>query len=214
MHQPREFVIGYFGRAPITVHWSVLLALPISWLLTKNFIDGLAGFVAYLALVLAHELGHAVVARRHHTTVLAIKVYWLHGLCIYEAPNSFEIESRIAWGGVVAQLLLFGFVALFASTAWLINMTLPAFLSPMFFIWMPFNLLLACNNMLPVLPFDGAKAWRLLPILFRRKFRFSKRQKPFATKRKPVAKTFVSDGDAEKVVSLALERIARGKSED
>ena len=207
MRQPREFVIGYFGRAPIIVHWSVLLALPVSWLITKNFVGGLAGFFAYFALVLVHELGHAVVARRFRVPVHAIKIYWLHGLCLYEAPGSIELESRIAWGGVIAQMLLFAAVAFFSTTAGLMNLTLPAVLSPIFFIWMPVNVVVACNNLLPVKPLDGALAWQLLPILFKQKNRQSKR-------RKAVVKSSSSEADAKKIVSLALERIARRKNTD
>ena len=206
MHQARELVIGYFGRAPMTVHWSVLLALPVSWLLTKSFIGGLAGFFAYLGLVLVHELGHAVVARRYRVTVYAIKVYWLHGLCLYEAPDCVEVECRIAWGGVIAQMLLFTAVALFATTAGLMNMALPAILSPMFFVWMPINILIACHNMLPVKPLDGALAWQLVPILFQKKKQLTKIKKPPAP---PVS----SEAEAKKVVSLALERIARRKND-
>lgn len=214
MRQPREIVIGYFDRAPITVHWSVLWALPISWFVTKGFINGLAGFFAYLALVFAHELGHAVVARRLHVSVLAIKVYWLHGLCLYQAPDSVETESRIAWGGVIAQSFLFAAAALFASTAGLMNMALPGFLSPIFFVWIPINLVIAFNNMLPVRPLDGAMAWPLLLMLFRKKFHIASKKKPVAIERKMISKTFVSNEDAKKVVSLALERIARRKHDD
>ncbi len=203
MKLPGELVIGRFGAAPISVHWSALLAIPFAWAATGSMPGGLVGFAAYVCLLLVHELGHALVARANGLSVFSVQAFWLHGLCTYESARSRGAEIAVAWGGVAAQLLLFLVALALAKATTLITGDVPVLLQPLFFIWVPLNLLILFYNLLPIPPLDGAKAWGVLPLLWRR-----------ATARKPAAlppRRRATRDSPENVVSLEQRRESRGR---
>lgn len=137
---------------PLRVHWT----LPVGLLL----LGGLSpvSWVAFVAIVLLHEAGHAFVVRRYGFEVLAIDVTGFGGLCRWAGFASDHQRSVIAWGGVVAQAVLLVATLLFVlvagwPTSWVGRSLAGAFIET--------NALLIGLNLLPFGPFDGAEAWRL-----------------------------------------------------
>jgi len=115
-------------------------------------------FVAYPCLVLLHELGHAALVRRCGHRVVAVEVTGLGGACHWSGNASHFEEALIAWGGVFAQLALFG-----ATELWL-SLLPPAssFGWQVVATFTHTNLWLVAINLLPIPPLDGGKLLFLL----------------------------------------------------
>ena len=157
--------LGRWRGIPITLHWTVLLALPWFYYQTRSVVATAIACVAFFFLLVVHELGHAAVARWRNVRVQSIQLYFIHGLCTHDEPYDEEDDVLIAWGGVAAQLVLlviaFGTSMLLASFAPLAyNLVAPAFR-----VLIQTNLLIMVINLIPVAPLDGVKAWRALPLL-------------------------------------------------
>jgi len=150
----------------IHLHWS--------WLVLLGFSLGLGlyeGWVVALllgslgALLLAHELGHALLARCCHCPVQAIVLHPLHGRCLYELPGD-ELEALreavIAWGGVLAQgLLLIPAGAALLLWGW----DGAPFLNALLLVLGPVNGAMLVLNLAPTPGLDGHCAWRLPGLL-------------------------------------------------
>jgi Zn-dependent protease len=114
-----------------------------------------------------HELGHAFIAKRLGYHVRRIQIFPIHGLCVYEAPYSPYEDSLIAWGGVLAQLVLFipaaSTLAFFGnSSVGSVNVLLVTFSY--------INATIMVTNLTPAAPFDGKTAWRIPLILVKTKW--------------------------------------------
>jgi Zn-dependent protease/CBS domain-containing protein len=166
-----------FGRIagiPIGANWSVLLiALLIAWSLATTIlpaqVPGLAGGVywlagtvgagLFLASLLAHELGHALVARRAGLRVSGITLWLLGGVAqLVDEPASPRDELRVAAVGPAVSLALaagFGLVA-----AGLVLAGSPA-VAVAVAAWLAVgNTALALFNLLPAAPLDGGRVLR------------------------------------------------------
>jgi len=183
-----------FHNAPVFAHWSVLLAFPLGWAIEKSLLGALVAQAAFLVLVLAHELGHAFMARRLHLPVYSLRLYAIHGTCAYGVPRREAQDILMAWGGICAQAVLF-FLALALGKAFSLIGGIPRTLSPAFDVWVPINMLIAFCNLLPIPPLDGAKAWRFIPLGVRASVR---RLKSRVRRRAP-----------GRVVSIELSRIGK-----
>ena len=159
--------------------------------------------MAYVSLLLVHELGHAVTAKANGLRVFSLQAFWLHGACTYEPGRGPISDVAVAWGGVTAQFLLFLAALGLAKANALAVGAIPLVVQPLFFIWVPINLLMIFLNLLPIPPLDGANAWRALPLLWRRVLT----RKPVSRARRARA----SRSSAEKVVSMELRRASRKK---
>ncbi len=153
---------------PVRIHWSVLLAAPIGWAFTRDSIAAVTIFVSFILLMLAHEFGHALMAKRIRLRVSHIDVYALHGACHYmnlAGPNSIE-HYIVSWGGIVVQIIL---LIIFGSAYTFVIMTSSRtmdHLAPIIFVFTWLNLLLLVGNALPLPRLDGYYAWRLIrPLL-------------------------------------------------
>ncbi|UXI66509.1 hypothetical protein [Tahibacter amnicola] len=156
------------GGVAVVVHWSVLLMLPVAFAATGRFLGALAATLAYFGLILAHETGHALMARWRGLRVIEINLVGFHGRCIFQQPRHLEDHIFVAWGGALAQAAV-----LVAAVLLLVVMPrLPAGLAqvigPAFFVWIPINLLVLAINLLPIRTLDGAVAWGVVPMLRRR----------------------------------------------
>lgn len=175
--------MGTILGIPLSVNWSVLL---VGWLiafslagqvlpaqvpdLSAGLYWAAGGVVALLFFgsLLAHELSHAVVARREGLSVSGITLWLLGGVARLEGhPPSPGAEARIAGAGPLASLGLalgFGVVALGIALVPASDLTALAFASAA---WLSFvNLILAVFNLLPGAPLDGGRIaravlWRL-----------------------------------------------------
>lgn len=157
--------LGSWRGIPISLHWTVFIALPWFYYQTRSASATAISFATLFFLLLAHELGHAAVARWRNVEVGAIQLFFLHGLCTHDEPHDEEDDVLIAWGGVAAQfaVLIVAFAAevLLAAVAPLAGQLL----APLFRVLIHTNLVIMIINLIPVPPLDGAKAWRILPML-------------------------------------------------
>lgn len=157
--------LGTWRGVPVFLHWTVLIGLPWFLYRTRSVTDTAVSFAAFLFLLFAHELGHAAVATWRRIEVHRIELLLLHGFCVHDQPYREEDDILIAWGGVAAQLVLF-------SAALGLDMLLgprSAYTHPLTFsllrVLIDANLVIMLLNLIPVAPLDGAKAWRIIPML-------------------------------------------------
>ncbi|MEV4086341.1 site-2 protease family protein [Nonomuraea fuscirosea] len=120
---------------------------------------GLASAVLFLASLLAHELAHAVTARRHGIEVERITLWLLGGVAeLRGEPRSPGADLKIAVVGPGASLLagvVFGVLAGLVAAA-----GGPALLAGMFSYLAAVNVLLAVFNLIPAAPLDGGRVLR------------------------------------------------------
>ena len=166
-----------FGRIagiPVGASWSALLiALLIAWSLggqllpaqvpglapAAYWLAGAAGAGLFLASLLAHEIGHALVARRAGLRVRGITLWLLGGVAqLEDEPASPGDELRVAIVGPAVSLALavgFGLAAVALSVA-----GGPA-LAGVVVAWLALaNAVLAVFNLLPAAPLDGGRVLR------------------------------------------------------
>lgn len=120
---------------------------------------GVVAALAFLASLLAHELAHAVVARRNGVEVEGITLWLLGGVAQLKGRSpSPGADFRIAGVGPLTSLVLSGAFAVLAGLGRLSGLDgLPlAVLDYLSVI----NLLLAVFNLLPAAPLDGGRLLR------------------------------------------------------
>ncbi len=166
---PAGRIVGF----PVSINWSVIVILWLfTWSLattlpgtapgysaTLYWIAGASGALVLLASLLAHELTHAVLARRSGITVSGVTLWLLGGVTnLSGEAKTPRAEFRIAVSGPVTSLVLaamFGGVAagLSALGASHIVLGVAWWLSGI-------NLLLGLFNLLPGAPLDGGRVVR------------------------------------------------------
>lgn len=166
--------LGRIGGVRVGLHWSVLVivALVTVALARGRFPVAHPGHsavvywalalltaVVFLGSLLAHELAHAVVARRNGVQVDGITLWMLGGAArlLGEAPTP-AAEVRIAGVGPLTSLLaggVLGGVALGLDALHASGLVVEAF------VWLAaINVLLAVFNALPAAPLDGGRLLR------------------------------------------------------
>lgn len=162
---------GRIGGIPVGAHWSALVGVVLlGELLALNVLPALAPGLAqatYLlvgagaALVfalslLAHEVAHAVVARRTGLGVRSITLWLLGGVSeLADQPERPDIEIRVA---VVGPLVSLGLAAGFAAAGWIADATGAHALAVAVLSWLTtVNLMLGIFNLLPGTPLDGGR---------------------------------------------------------
>jgi len=171
--------LGRIAGFPVKVHWSVLVILWLfTWSLASTlpgvvkgyspaayWVAGACGAMVLLASLLAHELAHAVVARRAGVAVGDVTL-WLFGgvTTLGGEAKTPKAAFRIAIAGPATSLALaamFGglVVALQTVRAVPIAVGVASWLAVI-------NLLLGVFNLLPGAPLDGGRVLRA--VLWRR----------------------------------------------
>ncbi|MEZ3180902.1 site-2 protease family protein [Streptomyces pimonensis] len=170
------FSLGRVAGIRVGVHWSVLVicVLILVGLAGGSFRDAQADrpawqywlasavtAVFFLLSLLAHEIGHALVARRNGVAVEDITLWLLGGLARLRSEASTPgAELRIAGVGPLVSLLLGG---LFALAAGLLDGVPDAGLAVAALTWLAgINILLAVFNALPAAPLDGGRLLRAI----------------------------------------------------
>ncbi|MEV6592949.1 site-2 protease family protein [Streptomyces acidicola] len=168
------FVLGRIAGVRVGVHWSVLFIFGIiafglsqgrlphaypgrAW--AVYWAAGLCTAVVFFASLLAHELAHAVVARRNGVEVDDIVLWLLGGAArLRTEASSPGAELRIAGVGPLVSLLLGGF---FALGAWLLTLVSASGIVVEMVAWLAaINVLLAVFNAVPAAPLDGGRLLR------------------------------------------------------
>jgi Zn-dependent protease len=166
--------LGSVRGIPIGLHWSLLLvAALLSLQLYANLLPELVpgrsslGYavvggtiaVAFLMSILAHELGHALVAERLGVRVRRVTLWLLGGVAELstEAPRP-SVERRIAGAGPAVSVGL-GIVGGVAATALALAGAPELVVAGI--AWLAIiNLFLAAFNLLPAAPLDGGRILR------------------------------------------------------
>ncbi|SCK36055.1 site-2 protease family protein [Streptomyces sp. WMMB 322] len=168
------FVLGRIAGVRIGVHWSVLLIFGlIAFGLARGrlaaaypdspvaayWAAGLLAAVVFFASLLAHELAHAVVARRNGVDVDDIVLWLLGGAARLKSEAADPAaELRIAGIGPLVSLVLGG---LFVLLAWLLHLGSAPGLVVESVAWLgAINVLLAVFNTIPAAPLDGGRLLR------------------------------------------------------
>jgi Zn-dependent protease/CBS domain-containing protein len=116
---------------------------------------GILGALAFFVSIVAHELGHAVVAERQGVPMRGITLFIFGGVAEMTAePPSAKAEFLVAIGGPVVSLVLG--LALLAATAIPMPLPLLAVVG-----WLGvINLVLLVFNLIPAFPLDGGRVLR------------------------------------------------------
>jgi Zn-dependent protease len=165
--------LGKFIGIPIGLNRSwFLIFIFLSWSLAMGYFPStypdmntltawlLAGITAlmFFGSVLAHELGHSVIALRNDIPVRGITLFIFGGVAqIEREPRTPGAEFRIAIAGPLTSL---GLAVLFAAVGTL-GASIPLLEAPS--MWLArTNLVLALFNLIPGFPLDGGRIFRAL----------------------------------------------------
>ncbi|OBF57640.1 zinc metalloprotease [Mycobacterium sp. 852002-53434_SCH5985345] len=171
--------IGRLAGFPVNVHWSVLVILWLfTWSLASTlpgtvkgyshgayWLAGACGALVLLASLVAHELAHAVVARRAGVSVGSVTL-WLFGgvTTLGGEAKTPKAAFRIAIAGPATSLAL---AAAFGGLVAALHTVRAAPIVIGVASWLAvINLLLGLFNLLPGAPLDGGRVLRA--ILWRR----------------------------------------------
>ena len=143
--------VGRIARAPVRVH----LATPLGLFVFTGFTLHPILWAGFFLIILVHELGHALLVRAYRLRILSIDIHGMGGRCEYAGRPAEVEEAIIAWGGVLAQLVLLAVTegvgktigypeGIVAESAAMLTAS---------------NLFLMAVNLLPLPPLDGYKAW-------------------------------------------------------
>jgi len=209
MFQTGFLQLGRFRGAPIRIHWSVLLGV----LFFTGFRFAPAAWLGFVAIILLHELGHALMVVRYGLRVNAIDVHGFGGECRWSGDATPWQRAIIAWGGVLAQALLL------AGTFAFIHFTgapVTRFGAELAAVFTETNLWVIGLNLLPVPPLDGATAWSIVPLWkARRRASVDRRAGARAELRRiekiDYGRSGLSDTDEARVRKLFEDAIAKEK---
>lgn len=162
---------GRIGGVPVGAHWSALVGVVLlGELLALNVLPALApghtaatyllaggsAAMVFALSLLAHELAHAVVARRAGLGVRSITLWLLGGVSeLVDRPERPGTEIRVA---VVGPLVSLGLAAAFAAAGWLVAAIGAEALLMVVLSWLAtVNVMLGVFNLLPGTPLDGGR---------------------------------------------------------
>jgi len=162
------FNLGRIGGVKVGINWSVLV---IAGLITLSLASGIlpamaegrsdveylfggvVGAAGLLGSILAHELGHALMGRRHGLKVESITLWLFGGLAQLEGElPSARVEAKVAGIGPAISMFV-GVVGIGAAFLVGTGSLVGALLG-----WLGVvNLVLAVFNLLPGAPLDGGR---------------------------------------------------------
>ena len=168
--------LGRIAGFPVEMNWSVLV---IAWLLTWSLATGglphgapghppstywVAGAIAaaaFLVSLLAHEVAHALVARRDGIEVTGVTLWLFGGVAsLARDPSTPAADLRVAAAGPATSLTLagaFGVMSLALDTT-----GVPHLLASVTGWLAGVNLMLGVFNLLPGAPLDGGRVLRAI----------------------------------------------------
>jgi Zn-dependent protease len=146
--------IAKLWGAPVRIHWSVAVGA----VMFAGFRFAPVAWLGFVLLVLAHELGHAALVLRYRLDVVSVDLHGFGGACRWQGVSTAWQRAVIAWGGVLAQLVL-----LVPTEALVLATGAPTspFAAELVSVFTATNLWLLAINLIPVPPLDGADAWTI-----------------------------------------------------
>ena len=152
-----------FGLVLLSLSDRVLPTLRPTWSEEKTLIVAAIAALLFFVSVLAHELAHALVARRFRMPVSSITLFLLGGVAnLAKEPPSARAELLMAIAGPATSLLIGGAglgIAQLASDASLSIAALDPVEVVASYLGL-INLALAAFNMVPGFPLDGGRVLR------------------------------------------------------
>lgn len=163
--------VGRIAGVPVGLSWTLLVVAALfafglaearfptsqpAYTALEHWFAASITVVLFFGSILAHELAHAVVARRAGLPVQGVTLWLLGGVARLggEAPGP-GAEARIAAAGPAASLAAAG---VFALGGWLIDTTGIGALAATTLWWLALiNVVLAGFNLLPAAPLDGGR---------------------------------------------------------
>lgn len=166
--------LGRVAGIEVAAHWSVMVVVwLISWsLATVQFPDEVGGLsqatywiagvvtaLVFFAGLLAHEISHAVVARRAGIEVEGITLWLFGGVSrLHGEAATPAVELRVSGVGPAASL---AFAAAFGLLTLALKVTDAPSLAASVAAWLAMiNAILAVFNMVPAFPLDGGRVLR------------------------------------------------------
>jgi Zn-dependent protease len=165
--------LGTYAGVPVGVHWSVAVIFGlVSWELahfefpgtyagttTTYWVAAVVTALFFFASLLAHEVSHAVVARRHGVAVRSITLWLFGGVAeLGDEARTPGDDFRIAAVGPGTSFLLVGVFA--AVQALMSGVGVHGLVEGVpSWLW-KINLLLAGFNLIPAAPLDGGRILR------------------------------------------------------
>lgn len=160
--------LGYIAGIPLLVHWSLvviagLIALNLGQVLSPTggitawaVVAAVLAALAFFASVLAHEVAHALTARRFHIGTESITLWALGGVArLDREPSSARAQGWVAVAGPLMSLAL-GLVGI--GMAFVMHLlTFPEEVVTVVAWLGVINGLLAVFNLLPGSPLDGGR---------------------------------------------------------
>jgi Zn-dependent protease len=146
--------LGTYFRIPVRAHWSMALVVAffgVSLSGQLGVAPGIIATVVFFASILAHEFGHALVARRYGVQTQSIDLWALGGVAhLDREPPTPRADGLIAVAGPAVSFAI-----------GVVSTGLAVVLQSPLLGWIGFvNLLLAVFNMLPGAPLDGGRVLR------------------------------------------------------
>ena len=146
--------LGRYAGIPVRAHWSmafIAALIGVNLAAALGVVAAVAATTAFFASILAHEFGHAIVARRYGVQTESIDLWALGGVArLDREPPTPRADGLIAIAGPLVSLAI-GVIAIglaFATTSTVLA-------------WVGFvNVVLALFNLLPGAPLDGGRIVR------------------------------------------------------
>ncbi|MGO9754856.1 MAG: site-2 protease family protein [Solirubrobacteraceae bacterium] len=171
----RSIRVARIAGIPVGVNpWWLLVVVLFTWVLGDSYypsvVKGIAPGTAYalgllsilllFASILAHEFGHALVARRHGLEVEEIDLWPLGGVSrLHGRPQAPGDELRFAAAGPAVTAVV---AVIFSAVAVLLPGSTPAAVKAVIDYQAEINLLLLFFNLVPAFPLDGGRILRAL----------------------------------------------------
>jgi len=152
---PSWIVIGFLVAYSLATY--VLPNQYRDWSVAMYWVIAVIGSLLFLLSVLAHELSHAVVARRFGVAISGITLFVFGGAStMEEEPRHPRDEALIAAAGPISSLLLGGIL-------WGLDLVVTQPQVEALVGWLGFiNLMLGVFNLVPGFPMDGGRILRAL----------------------------------------------------
>jgi Zn-dependent protease len=146
--------IGRFRGVPIRVH----VLTPLGALFFSGFRFEPGAWLGFVLLILAHEMGHALLVMRYGLGVSSIDLHAYGGATRWSGLATERQRTVVAWGGVLAQAALFAVTLALVAT---IGGPRSLFGRELVYVFTTTNVWLMALNLLPFPPLDGAQAWKI-----------------------------------------------------
>ncbi len=156
-----SLLLGRLMGVPVRIHWTA----PVGAFVFTGMSFVPERWAAFFALILLHEMGHALVVKAVRAEATGVELTGYGGYCQWRGDVSPVGRAAIAWGGVWAQMLLLlcaeAYVRLvgWPGTA-LGHVAVSTALGA--------NLSMIVFNLVPLPPLDGSEAWPLPYLLGQR----------------------------------------------